>query len=207
MKVSFDFDGTLTTKQGVELLKSHIAKGDVVYIITRRRKSFDEPVYLKCGLDCWNNHTHKPLMRLGTMPLPVDLETLPLYLWCHFSGKQLDWENDFGWMLGVARTTALVFWWNLLFQCFRLGCIVRGPWCGFFALAAVAVEPNLMGHAALVGRPSRAHLCRSFNLGVLYGTQIHLHHHVRGFLYLLIGQLVQPPAPLRGVWHLFLFRV
>ena len=115
----------------------------------RLSATFDEPVYLKCGLDCWNNHTHKPLMRLGTMPLPVDLETLPLYLWCHFSGKQLDWENDFGWMLGVARTTALVFWWNLLFQCFRLGCIVRGPWCGFFALAAVAVEPNLMGHAAL----------------------------------------------------------
>lgn len=45
MKVSFDFDGTLTNQQGKDLLASHIAKGDEVYIITRRRKSFNEPVY------------------------------------------------------------------------------------------------------------------------------------------------------------------
>ena len=111
--------------------------------------TFDEPVYLKCGLDCWQNHTHKPLMRLGTMPLPVDFETFPLYVWYSISGKPMDWENDFGWMLAVARTTALVFWWNLLLQCFRLGCRVGGGWCGFFTLSAVALEPNLMGHAAL----------------------------------------------------------
>ena len=45
MKVSFDYDGTLTTQQCKDLLKSHIAQGDEVYIITRRRKAFDEPVY------------------------------------------------------------------------------------------------------------------------------------------------------------------
>lgn len=45
MKVSFDYDGTLTNQQGLDLLQSHIAQGDEVYIITRRRKSFDEPVY------------------------------------------------------------------------------------------------------------------------------------------------------------------
>lgn len=45
MKVSFDYDDTLTTQQGIDLLQSHIAQGDEVYIITRRRKSFNEPVY------------------------------------------------------------------------------------------------------------------------------------------------------------------
>lgn len=116
---------------------------------SRLSATFDEPVYLKCGLDCWKNHTHKPLMRLGTMPLPVDLETLPLHIWFSFTGNSMDWEKDFGWMLAVARTAAIVFWWNLLFQCFRLGNRVGGGWCGFFALSVVALEPNLMGHAAL----------------------------------------------------------
>ncbi len=111
--------------------------------------SFDEPVYLKCGLDCWANHTHKPLMRLGTMPLPVDVATLPIHLWYSWSGKAPDWEVDFGWMLAVARTTSLIFWWNLLLQCFRLGSKIGGGWCGFFVLSAVGLEPNLMGHAAL----------------------------------------------------------
>ena len=111
--------------------------------------TFDEPVYLKCGLDCWANHTHKPLMRLGTMPLPVDLETLPLNLWYWWHQTTPDFNNDFGWMLTVARTTALLFWWNLLMQCWRLGTLIAGPWCGLSVLATVALEPNLMGHAAL----------------------------------------------------------
>ena len=111
--------------------------------------TFDEPVYLKCGLDCWANNTHKPLMRLGTMPLPVDVATLPIHIWYSWTGKAPDWEADFGWMLAVARTTALIFWWNLLLQCFRLGSRIGGGWCGFFAVSAVGLEPNLMGHAAL----------------------------------------------------------
>ncbi len=111
--------------------------------------TFDEPVYLKCGLDCWANHTHKPLMRLGSMPLPVDVVTFPLHLWFLWSGNTPDWEVDFGWMLAVARTTALVFWWNLLLQCFRLGLFIGGGWCGFFVLSVVGLEPNLIGHAAL----------------------------------------------------------
>jgi len=115
----------------------------------RLSATFDEPVYLRCGLDCWANQTHKPLMRLGTMPLPVDVETFPLHLWHWWHQTTPDWESDFGWMLTVARTTALLFWWNLLWQCWRLGRDLAGPWCGFWVLAAVALEPNLMGHAAL----------------------------------------------------------
>lgn len=111
--------------------------------------TFDEPVYMKCGLDCWANHTHKPLMRLGTMPLPVDAATLPQHLWFWWHGTVPDWERDFGWILQVARVTAILFWWNLLFQAFRLGRQIGTPWTGFWALALVAIEPNLMGHAAL----------------------------------------------------------
>ena len=115
----------------------------------RLSATFDEPVYLQCGLNCWSHHTHKPLMRLGTMPLPVDVETFPLHLWHWWHQTTPNWDNDFGWMLTVARTTALLFWWNLLLQCWRLGMLVSGPWCGFWVMTAVALEPNLMGHAAL----------------------------------------------------------
>lgn len=36
MRVSFDFDDTLTTRKGRLLLARRLAEGDVVYIITRR---------------------------------------------------------------------------------------------------------------------------------------------------------------------------
>ncbi len=120
--------------------------------------TFDEPVYLKCGLDCWRNHTHKPLMRLGTMPLPVDLATFPLYAIERITGTPFDLDRDFVWMLRTARITALVFWWNLLFQAWRLGHWVgqqgdqtegRGAWCGFWMVQFLAWEPNLLGHACL----------------------------------------------------------
>lgn len=44
MKVSFDFDDTLTETKGINLLLQHLKNGDEVFIITRRRKSFNEPV-------------------------------------------------------------------------------------------------------------------------------------------------------------------
>ena len=129
-----------------------LVAGTSLWIVTassRLSATFDEPVYLKSGLDCWAHKTHKPLMRLGTMPMPVDVATLPLHMWFWWTSTTPDWEQDFSWMLTVARTVALVFWWNLLAQCFRLGNQVAGPWCGFWVLATVALEPNLMGHAAL----------------------------------------------------------
>ena len=39
MKVSFDYDGTLSTDTGKELLKKNIAEGNTVYLITARRPS------------------------------------------------------------------------------------------------------------------------------------------------------------------------
>lgn len=45
MKVSFDFDGVLTTNDGIELAREYIRQGNDVWIVTRRRKMFDDPVY------------------------------------------------------------------------------------------------------------------------------------------------------------------
>ena len=42
--------------------------------------TFDEPTYVAAGLDRWRTGRIGGLMRLGTMPLPVDVATLPLYV-------------------------------------------------------------------------------------------------------------------------------
>ena len=51
-----------------------------VWCLTASHKlsaAFDEPTYLTQGLERWRTGECKGLMRLGTMPLPVDVETLP----------------------------------------------------------------------------------------------------------------------------------
>lgn len=46
-KISFDFDGVLSTEKGEEKVKELIAQGKDVYIITRRHKAFGSAVYQK----------------------------------------------------------------------------------------------------------------------------------------------------------------
>lgn len=111
--------------------------------------TFDEPVYLECGLKCWREHTHKPLMRLGTMPLPVDWVTFPIYAEDFLSEQPFELNRDFVEMLRIARTASLVFWWNLLFQAWSLGNRAGGHWTAFWMVAFVAWEPNLLGHSCL----------------------------------------------------------
>jgi hypothetical protein len=45
VKVSFDFDDTLTTQHGFDLAKRAINSGDDVHIVTRRQESASGPVY------------------------------------------------------------------------------------------------------------------------------------------------------------------
>ena len=33
--------------------------------------TFDEPIYLRAGMECWRKSTHEPLLRMGTMPLSI----------------------------------------------------------------------------------------------------------------------------------------
>src|SRR5947209_3227929 len=76
--------------------------------------TFDEPFYVAQGLECWRTGSHSGLLRLGTMPLPVDVQTLPLYLWERVHGTRLDADGDLGALLPYARVGTLVFWWLLL---------------------------------------------------------------------------------------------
>lgn len=115
----------------------------------RLSATFDEPFYIQEGLKGWRSGSNDRFMRAGTMPLPVDVETLPLYLWEQFRGAPFDVEADFGQLLPVARAGNLVFWWILLIYSWRLANFLRGPWAGRLAVALVAGEPNLLAHATL----------------------------------------------------------
>ena len=112
--------------------------------------TFDEPIYMKAGLECWRNGTHAPLLRMGTMPLPADLATLPLYLYEQATGTQFDFRaGDRSEPLFWARTTTLLFWWQLLFFARLLGRHFAGDWGGRLSVALLACEPNFLAHASL----------------------------------------------------------
>jgi hypothetical protein len=111
--------------------------------------TFDEPVYVARGLDRWRTGSHQGLMQLGTMPVPVDLDTLPLYLWERWHGTRLDPVADLDLLLPWARAGTLVFWWLLLTYGRLAGRQLAGPWGGRLAVALLACEPSLLAHASL----------------------------------------------------------
>ncbi len=111
--------------------------------------TFDEPFYLAQGLEYWRTGSHARLMSKGTMPLAVDLTTLPLYVWERWAGVRFDLAGDFDRVLLVARAGTLVFWWVLLGYGWLAGRLLGGPWGGRLAVALLAAEPSLLGHASL----------------------------------------------------------
>jgi hypothetical protein len=112
--------------------------------------TFDEPEELTRGLDWWRIGSHGRLMRVGTMPLPMDLATLPLAIWERWYGTQLNlMGDDLAWALPWARATTLVFWWLLLVYGWLAGRRLAGPWGGRLAVALLACEPSLLAHASL----------------------------------------------------------
>ncbi|HEY2785713.1 MAG TPA: glycosyltransferase family 39 protein [Fimbriiglobus sp.] len=111
--------------------------------------TFDEPFYLNAGLTHWRTGSNKLLMSAGTMTLPVDLQTLPLYLWERIRGTPFDSTADIETILPVARGMTLFFWWLLLVYAMRLGRTFGGTWGGRFAVAFVGFDPNFLGHACL----------------------------------------------------------
>src|SRR5689334_13265469 len=76
--------------------------------------TFDEPFYMRTGLESWRSGSNHELMRAGTMPLPVDLQYLPIYIWEQFRGEPFDPVRDFDTILPIARGMNLIFWWLLL---------------------------------------------------------------------------------------------
>ena len=111
--------------------------------------TFDEPTYLEDGLRHWRTGSYKPLMRLGTMPLAIDAQTLPLYIWERSHGTTLDLPRDIDWMLAWARSVTLLFWALLLAYVFLIARSIGGHWAGRIASAMVAFEPTFLAHAAL----------------------------------------------------------
>ena len=111
--------------------------------------TFDEPFYIEKGLEHARTGSTRDLMRAGTMPLPVDVQTLPLRLWERHRGAAFQPTRDMAELLPVARAMNLPFWWLLLISSFRVSRRLGGPWAGRFAVAFTACEPNLLAHAAL----------------------------------------------------------
>jgi hypothetical protein len=107
--------------------------------------TFDEPIYIRCGLEHWQTGSYKQLMRLGTMPLAVDVQTLAVHLWERWRGGPLPLADA----LRCARAATLVFWWTLLIYTLRAGRMIGGRWGGRIAVALLAGEPGVLGHAAL----------------------------------------------------------
>jgi hypothetical protein len=116
---------------------------------SRLSATFDEPLHLQRGLEHWRTGSTAGLMELGAMPLPMDVETLPLYLWERWHGVRLDAAGDGERLLRWARASALLFWWLLLFYAWRIARSLGGPWAGRLAVAVLACEPNLLAHASL----------------------------------------------------------
>ncbi|HVS39864.1 MAG TPA: hypothetical protein VMS17_30175 [Gemmataceae bacterium] len=111
--------------------------------------TFDEPLHLERGLERWRTGSTAGLMSLGAMPLPMDVETLPLYLWERCHGIRLDPVGNLDHLLPWARASALLFWWVLLFYAWRLARSFGGPWAARLAVAYLACEPNFLAHASL----------------------------------------------------------
>lgn len=116
---------------------------------SRSSATFDEPLYLELGLTHWRTGSSHGLMRVGTMPLPIDVVTLPIFVWEKVRGNPFDTRADIGVILPIARLGTLAFWWLLLFLGWKLACDLGGLWSGRVAVAILALEPNLLAHAGL----------------------------------------------------------
>jgi len=111
--------------------------------------TFDEPTYLREGLQHWRTGSSAELMKLGTMPLAIDLQTLPLILWEKWRGAALDPLREIAWSLTAARAMTLIFWWALLAFAWRAGRALGGVSAGRLAVALIACEPVFLAHASL----------------------------------------------------------
>lgn len=126
---------------------------------TKLGATFDEPTYVAAGLDRWRTGQIGGLMRMGAMPLAIDVMTLPLYVIERVRGVPFAITTDakarpvdltaLPQVLRIARAGTLVFWWLLLYYGWRIAFDLAGPWGGRLALALLGSEPNLLAHASL----------------------------------------------------------
>ena len=82
---------------------------------TERRRSTSRTTCAP-GVTSWRTGSNRDFMRAGTMPLPLDVEYLPIYWWERARGREFDVETaaDFHAILPYARAMSLPFLVGLL---------------------------------------------------------------------------------------------
>lgn len=112
--------------------------------------TFDEPNEIQRALDFWRRGSHHELMRVGSMPLPMDVAALPAFIYEQAMGVEIDLNRDCPMeLLYWCRAIMLVFWAMLLWYAGVVGRCLGGPWAGRLAIAFLACEPNFLAHACL----------------------------------------------------------
>ncbi len=111
--------------------------------------TFDETLYVRIGLEQWRSGSPAQSLKAGVMPLPADVQTLPIYLSERYRGHPYDPVGELPALLPVARPGTLLFWWALLIYAFRWGHAFGGNWGGRLASGLIGTDPNFLGHAAL----------------------------------------------------------
>ncbi len=149
----------LTSDAAWFLLWAGVSSLLCVAMAARLGATFDEPFYIEAGLSTWRSGSNKPLTRAGTMPLPVDVQTAPLYAWERWRGRPVELAAEWEAALRWARAANLTFWWLLLWTGYRLGVAFGGRAAGRWAVALLACEPNLLAHAALATTDIAAAAC------------------------------------------------
>jgi hypothetical protein len=89
------------------------------------------------------------LLRGGTMPLPMDVQLLPVYVWEQVRGRPFSLETEYQTVLQAARAGNLIFLWLLLYFAWKLGRRFGGDWAGRLAVPLIACDPNFLAHASL----------------------------------------------------------
>lgn len=113
--------------------------------------TWDEPLHIVESMEGWRSGSYQRLIRLGTMPLPLDVYTLPIYLWERWRGVPFDLTTEVDTLMPWFRVGALVFWWIALIYARLIGRRVAGPWGGRLAVALLACEPVVLAHASIGG--------------------------------------------------------
>lgn len=149
----------------VEQNEHHISRGDWLWFLTcvvaasawclscawRIGATFDEPLYIKAGLEFWRTGSHGTLLSVGTLPLAMDVQTLPLAIWEQFGRETpIDPTQELATALPIARSVTVLFFAMLLTYGWLIGRQLGGVWGGRLAVAWLACEPNLLAHASLV---------------------------------------------------------
>ncbi len=123
-----------------------------IYIVTAAPhlgSTFDEPLYVEEEVGISTGKSMGNLLHVGTMPLPMHIQSTALKIHRLFTGKQLNIETNYEEILRISRLGNLPFLWLLLIFSFRLAKNFGNSWSGRLTVFLLATEPNLLAHSML----------------------------------------------------------